>query len=234
MKRPRIPLLLLALVIFAAAIAAIGLLYFRFEPAIKSLMRPALMDAFRERLRSIGPLGAAVLAGAQFLQVVSGVAPALPIQIAAGLTYGALPGLLICLTGILAGSSLVFAAVKKFGRPAVDKLFPPEKQQKLAFLTEARRLEAIVFILYLIPAMPKDVLTYLAGLTPLSLRRYLAITLTARTPTILCSTLASGALMEGDYAQAAVIFSVTAALGILCMLLSPKILKALERHGKKR
>lgn len=231
MKRKQ--LLLTALAVFSGA-AAGGLLLVRFAPAVKSLMRPELMEAFRERLSSIGPLGAAVLAGAQFLQVVSGVAPALPIQIAAGLTYGALPGLLICLTGILAGSSLVFAVVKKFGRPVVNRLFTPDKQEKLAFLGRTRRLETIVFILYLIPAMPKDVLTYLAALTPLSLRRYLAITLAARTPTILCNTFASGALMRGDYLQAAGVFCFTAVLGVLCMALSPKILKALERHGGRR
>lgn len=217
-----------------AAGFAIGLLFLRFYPAIQSLMRPEVMDAFRQRLASYGILGALVVMGAQFLQAVSGVIPALPIQIAAGLTYGAFMGLLICLCGIFLGSSLVFLLVKKYGRPLVDRMFSGEKQQKLAFLQNARRLERIVFILYLIPAMPKDVFTYLAALTPLTPGRYLLITMIARTPTILCTTFASGALMEGRYGQAAAVFCVTALLGILCMLASPKILAILEKQAKKR
>lgn len=210
-----------------------GLLLLRFYPAIQSLMRPEVMDAFRQRLASYGIFGALVLMGAQFLQVASGVIPALPIQIAAGLTYGAFIGLFICLCGIFLGSTLVFLLVKKYGRPVVDRMFSGEKQQKLAFLQNARRLERIVFILYLIPAMPKDVFTYLAALTPLTPRRYLLITMVARTPTILCTTFASDALMEGNYGQAIAVFCVTALLGILCMLASPKILTLLEKHAKK-
>lgn len=210
-----------------------GLLLLRFYPAIQSLMRPEVMDAFRQRLSSYGIFGALVLIGAQFLQVVSGVIPALPIQIAAGLTYGAFIGLLICLSGIFLGSTLVFLLVKKYGRPVVDRMFSGEKQQKLAFLQNARRLERIVFILYLLPAMPKDVFTYLAALTPLTPRRYLLITMAARIPTILCTTFASDALMEGNYGQAIAVFCVAALLGILCMLASPKILGLLEKHAKK-
>lgn len=220
-----------ALAALAAGFAA-GMVLLRFAPAIRSLTRPETMEAFRAWLGSFGLLGALVLAAAQFLQVISGIVPALPIQIAAGLTYGALPGLLICLGGILPGSALVFATVKKYGRPAVDRMFPPEKQKKLAFLNNASRLERIVFLLYLIPAMPKDVFTYLAALTPLPLGRYLMITLLARIPTIFCSTFASDALMEGNYAGAAAMFCVTACAGIACMIASPRILKFLQKKAR--
>lgn len=231
MKRKATRILAGALAL-AALLAALYLLS-RLSPAIRSLARPQAMKAFQERLQSYGFWGALILAGAQLIQVVSGVIPALPIQLAAGLTYGALPGLLLCLSGIFFGSALVFLLVKKFGRPAVNRIFPLEKQKKLSFLQDARRLETIVFILYFIPAMPKDVFTYLAALTSLPLGRYLLITMAARAPTIFCNTFASGALMEGKYGQAILVFCVTSALGLLCMFASPRILSFLEERFKK-
>ena len=43
--------------------------------------------------------------------------------------------------------------------------------------------------------MPKDLLTYLAALTPLELPRFLLLTVTARIPTMLANTFASSELL---------------------------------------
>ena len=79
---------------------------------------------------------------------------------AAGLTYGAFGGLFVCLAGIFIGSTIVFLVVKRYGQPVVDRMFPREKQEKLSFLRDADKLGKIVFILYLIPAMPKAMLRW--------------------------------------------------------------------------
>ena len=217
----------------AVLIGAVIWLIVRFYPVIQSLAQPENMERFRQKLDSYGAMGAAILTGLQILQVISGIIPALPIQLGAGVTYGAVGGLAICLTGILAGSSLVFLTVKRFGQPLVDKVFPKEKQEKLAFLQDADQLGLIVFIIYLIPAMPKDVLTYVAALTPISFRRFLALSMVARIPTILCNTFASNALLNGNYQTSIIVFCITGTLGLLCMVFSKRILdllKQLKRH----
>ncbi len=210
-------------------IGVIGWLIWKFYPAMAGLMQPENMAAFRERLNAFGIWGAAALFAIQALQVISGIIPALPIQVCAGITYGTLGGLLLCMAGILAGSAFVFAAVKKFGQPLVDRFFPLQKQHRLQFLYHHSRLDRIVFLLYLLPAMPKDVLTYLAALTPLSLRRYLLLTLTARIPSVLCATFASDAIMEGNYISAVVVFCISGALGVLCMFFSRQIFAWMKR-----
>ena len=82
-----------------AAAALGGWLIWRFYPAIQSLMQPQNMAAFQERLSAFGIWGILVLFSMQTLQVISGITPALPIQICAGITYGALGGLLLCMAG---------------------------------------------------------------------------------------------------------------------------------------
>lgn len=211
-----------------------GWLIWRYYPLVKGLMNPENMAAFQEKLQSYGVLGVGVLFGVQVLQVFSGVIPALPIQIGAGVTYGALGGLAVCLAGIFAGSSIVFLVVKKYGQPVLDRVFPKEKQEKLAFLRDADQLSLIVFIIYLIPAMPKDVLNYLAALTQLTYHRFMLITLIARIPTILGNTFASSALLEGNYASAIITFCITGTLGITCMLFSKRILEWLHQRGTNK
>ncbi|MGI5967055.1 MULTISPECIES: TVP38/TMEM64 family protein [Anaerotruncus] len=232
--KKRKPLLILGAAAAVLLLGVCGWLIWKYYPVIQNLTQPENMAAFREKLSSFGVFGILALFCIQVLQVISGIIPALPIQIAAGLTYGALGGLAICLFGIFCGSTLVFAAVKKYGQPLVDKVFPPQKQQKLSFLYDADRLGMIVFILYLIPAMPKDVFTYIAALTPLTLRRYLSLTLAARVPTILCLTFASDALMDGNYLRAVVVFCISAALGLCGMLFSKRIMECLRRLRKSR
>lgn len=219
-------------ILAAALLLAAGYGIWRLYPFVQSFAQPARLEWLRGWLQSFGWEGAAVLFGVQTVQVLTGIVPALPIQLAAGLSYG-VAGVAICLGGVALGSIIVFTLVKKYGQPVVDRAFPPEKQGKLAFLRDAKRLEPIVFILYLIPAMPKDVFTYLAGLTPLTLQRYLTLTLIARAPTIFCTVFASKSLVEGDYLQAGIVFCITASLGILSMLFGKKIMARLERFAKK-
>ena len=214
----------------ALILGALGLLCWRYYPVVQGLLEPAQMDAFRETLQSLGAAGALALGALQFLQTVSGVIPALPIQLAAGLTYGPVGGLCICLVGIGLGSTVVFLAVKRLGQPLVDRVFPREKQQKLSFLRDSRRLEGAVVILYLIPALPKDVFTYLAALTPLSFRRFLLLSMAARVPMIFCDTFAAGALMAGDYRVAAAAFGVACLAGLGGMLCAPRVLRFLRRR----
>ena len=225
--------ILLAVAALTFVIGAAVWMTWKYYTAMKSLMQPENMANFRERLSAFGIWGAAALFGIQAFQAISGIIPALPIQVCAGITYGTLGGLLLCMAGILAGSSLVFVSVKKFGQPLVDRFFPLHKQRKLRFLRDHSRLNRIVFLLYLLPAMPKDVLTYLAALTPLTLRRYLLLTMTARIPSVLCATFASDAIMEGNYISAVVVFCISGALGILCMSFSRQIIawmKQLKKH----
>lgn len=229
-KNKRFLTLLIGAVVIIAVVSA-GLIW-NYFPKIRQLMQPENMQAFQQRLQSFGIWGALVLFIIQILQVISGIIPALPIQICAGMTYGALGGLLICLAGVLAGSSLVFAAVKRFGQPLIDRFFSSKKQHKLHFLYHNTHLNEIVFILYLIPAMPKDVLTYIAALTPLTLRKFLFLSMTARIPTILCSTFASNAIMQRNYRSAILLFCISGTIGLICLLLSKKILNWLKKYRK--
>ncbi len=219
------------LILGAGLLCCCALGLWRLWPWLSALTRPETAETLRGFLDGLGVWGALALLILQALQVLSALIPALPIQLAAGAAYGPVGGLAICLGGVALGSSLVFGGVKKWGKPLVDRVFPLEKQQRISFLSNARQLNFLTFLLYLLPALPKDVFNYLAALTPLTLRRFLSILIVARTPTILGNTFASSALLAGDTTASILVFCFTGGLGLLCMIFCKPILSWMERHS---
>ena len=67
-------------------------------------------------------------------------------------------------------------------------------------------------LLFLIPGTPKDVLTYVAGLTTCPWWRIAAIATIGRIPSIVTSTLAAGFASSGNWAAAGVTLGATVVL----------------------
>ena len=79
----------------------------------------------------------------------------------------------------------------------------------MRWLRDSRRFEMLLFLCFLIPGTPKDLLTYVAGLGSSSIGRIVAITTVGRIPSIVSSTLAAGAFGDGNYLGAALVIALT-------------------------
>ena len=90
----------------------------------------------------------------------------------------------------------------------------------------------MVFVLFLIPGLPKDVFTYLVPLTNMRMRNFLVLSNVGRIPGILISTFGANGLVEGDYLQSVVLFAAAAAIAVVALVLHEKILHGLS--GMKR
>ena len=116
----------------------------------------------------------------------------------AGMLFGGVKGLLCTAVGVLLGTLLVYTLVKKFGRPIVD-FFVSEKDMKhFKLLEDEDKLEFWVFVLFLIPGIPKDLLTYVVPLTKLDGKKFLLISLLARFPSLAASVLVGDSLSDGN------------------------------------
>ncbi len=172
-------------------------------------------DDLRKFLDTFGWKGRFILLGLQCLQVVVAFIPGEIIELGAGYAYGTLQGLIICLVGVAASSSIVFLLVKKIGTPMVETFISREKMNQLTFLKDENKLKRLTFWLFFIPGTPKDVLTYFVGLTDMSLMQFLSITLIARIPSIISSTVCGQMLGDKDYVTAGIVFAVTGIISIL-------------------
>lgn len=181
------------------------------RPFIKFIGEP---ERFREFVAAHGILGYVVYFAMCAMQVFVAAIPGEPLEIAAGYAFGTFRGTLLCYLGIAAGEALVFTFVRKFGMRAVEIFFNREKIDELPIIRSPEKLQRAVFIVFLIPGTPKDILTYAAGLTKISMREFLIISMLARIPSVFSSTIGGSALGDGNYAKAAIIFGITAVLSI--------------------
>lgn len=197
-------------------------------PMIRFVSQP---QEFRAWVEAHGFGGKVLFVGMVILQVIVAIIPGEPLEIGAGYAFGALEGTLLCLIGILIGSTLVFLLVRRLGVPMVEVFFPVEKIRSLRFLRDTRRLNRLTFLVFFIPGTPKDLLCYFVGLTEMKLSVWMAISFFARIPSVLTSTLGGDALGTQRYVQAAVVFAVAAVLSAMGLFLYHR-LKA--RHAAHR
>ncbi len=185
-------------------------------PIIKTLGDPA---TFREWVDARGVWGQVLFVGVIILQVVIAFIPAEPLEIAAGYAFGAVWGGVLDWIGLVIGTTIVFLFVRKIGVKAVEVFFPREKIDSVKYLNNEKALNATAFFLFLIPGTPKDLLTYVAGLTKIRLLPWILLTSIARIPSIVTSTISGNALGLEKYGLAIIVFAATALVSGIGILL---------------
>lgn len=197
---------------------------------------PAAQQQLSDWLASFGSWAFIVIIALQIVQIVVAFLPGKPLEVAAGLLYGAAGGILVTYIGILLGTILVYCLSRRYGRRLVRRFVSEETLDRYAALTHSPKFEPLVFLLFLIPGTPKDVLTYLAGLTDVKPVRYFLYSSLARVPTILFSTAAGGLIAEGHWGLSAALILSIAGLGVLGLLFHDRLLTLWDqrRGGSKK
>jgi len=168
------------------------------------------------------------------VQVIVALIPGEAVEIACGYAFGAWQGALICSIGILLGSVTVILLVRRFGRKFVESLYPREKIDSLPVLNDPKKRNLLTCILFLIPGTPKDLLTYIIGLTEMSIPLYILLTTVSRFPSIIMSTVGGDAFGDGRLKTAIVFFIVAAVVSGTGYLLYIIIQKRLNKRHKEK
>ncbi len=184
---------------------------------------------FRDYIQSYGAYGIFVAIGLQIVQVFIALIPGEVVEIGLGFAYGWLGGAIVCLTGVAIGSALIFLLVKKFGIKILEYFVSIDKINDLKIINSEKRLQRLTFILYFIPGTPKDLLTYFFGLTRMNLQEFLSITIFARIPTVISSTVGGNLIGSRHYIKAIILFIVTAIVSLLGLKAYQIIIKKLKK-----
>ncbi len=191
-------------------------------------------EGFRDYIRSFGAWGWLVLLGLQFLQVFIALIPGELLETAAGYAFGPWIGTVLCYIGVAAASAVVFLLTKRFGIRLVEIFTSREKINQLRFLKTEKRRDTLVFLLFFIPGTPKDLLTYFIGLTDMKLSNFLAISLIARLPSMVSSTIGGHMLGEENYLGAIILYAIVGVLSLAGMAVYRSILKRRERKKEQK
>lgn len=201
---------ILAIAVFILFFALV--FFFVGKPLIRFLHEP---ERFRQWVDGAGIWGRLCFIGMVILQVVVAIIPGEPFEIGAGYAFGFWEGTLLSLIGAALGSIMIFLFVRRWGIKVVEIFFSREKIRSLRFLQNQKRVELVVFIIMLIPGTPKDLLSYFVGLTDIKLSTWIMISVFARLPSLVSSTLGGDALGEENYTAAIIAFIVAAALSLI-------------------
>lgn len=221
MKREKKTAWGIALIVFAV-LFSVGAAFLVGRPLIAFLGEPA---QFRAWVSDKGAWGVLAFIGMMMVQVVVALIPGEPFEIAAGYAFGNFFGTLWCMVAIVLGSALIFGLVRLFGKKLVNLFFPDKELDDLKFLNSEGKRSTVFFLLMLIPGTPKDLLTYVAGLTKIKFWHWMLIVAVARIPSVVTSVVGGSALGEQKYTFAAIVFAVTLAVSGVGLLIYRAILK---------
>ena len=186
-------------------------------------------DKFREWIYSFGKLGIIVFIGIQILQVIVFAIPGEIVQVAGGYLFGTFFGTLYSVIGITIGSLICFLIARVLGYNFIRSIVSDENIKKFDYLINNPKGEIILFLLFFIPGMPKDILSYIAGITPVRFYNFFIITMFARFPGILFSSYIGENLGSKNYFIAGVVAIITFLLFLIGLYKKNIILDKLKK-----
>jgi uncharacterized membrane protein YdjX (TVP38/TMEM64 family) len=151
------------------------------------------------------------------------------VQVAIGYVYGTIGGGFITLLGALVSSIFVFYLVRKLGAPFVQAMTGDKDSRINKFLQNSKNLNSLVFILFLIPGLPKDLFTYLVPLTKMKPSYFFVLSTIARTPAIFASTFVAASFKSGNYVGMAIVAVIFGGLGILGIVFNQRIMEIIDK-----
>ncbi len=154
-----------------------------------------------------GSLAPMVFIGVQVIHVIVFVIPGEAVQIAGGYLFGTWRGTLYSTIGVLIGSPIDFYLARSLGVPFVNALFSAERVERLKAPLGSPSSKIALFLLFLIPGIPKDALCYVAGLSPLRFRFFILASMAARLPGIFGSSLIGSSAADRKWILAGAVFA---------------------------
>lgn len=138
-----------------------------------------------------------VYLGLQVFQVIVSVIPGQAVQFVAGYAFYFWVGYLLAIAGVAIGTMMTYGLSRALGRKAIYALLGQEKMSKYVDRLNSPKAYVIVFIIFLIPGLPKDLFGYAVGLSDMKFKPFLLISLIARSPAMMC-TIAMGHAARTD------------------------------------
>ena len=213
---------LTAFSILSCVLAAIGVVFIKTNFSDVDVFR-----AFVEQNYFLSVIALIIICA---VQVIIALIPGELVEIAAGYAFGPFLGTVYTLAGITLGSVIVILVSRRLGRAFVESLYPREKIDALPILNNPKRRNALVCLLFFIPGTPKDLITYVIGLTNMSIPLYLTLATFARIPSVLMSTISGDALGSNRFIFAIIAFAVSGVISLVGYIIYTKITKKHKAH----
>ena len=189
------------------------------------------LDNFRNYIISLGSFGSVVFIFFQILQTVIAPIPGEVIQVAGGYIYGVTFGVIYSTLGLLLGAIMAFYFTRLIGTPFIKKLINKKNSQWMADIMDSKKFSALLFIVFLVPGLPKDFLIYVAGLTPINPLKFFGILLISRFPWLLASVSIGSNLHYGNYISTIIVSLIAIVSFILGICYKDKLISKFSKSS---
>lgn len=213
---------IIKVLIFIIAISLfVGIIAYLF-PVMKNLSTHEGQLVFKARIEESGVYGFLTLLGLQFAQIFLVILPGEPLEILAGMCYGAVGGTLFIFFSVALTTTLIFLLVRKYGRKFIEQSFDKKKIDKIEkskIFQNPKNIEFILAICFAITGAPKDILIYVGGLLPIRPIRFILIATFCRFPSVISSTIVGEYFSEGNWKVSLLIYGITFIITILTLVI---------------
>ena len=220
-KRIKVISTILKFALLLLIIIGLPLYIYFFEPQlIDSMSSMENVNALFEHYHAESIL---VYIGAQILQIIICVIPGQWLQFAAGYMYGVWLGFLYSIIGAAIGSVVTYYLAKLLGRDAMHLIFGEARINEFIHKLNSKKAIVIVFLIFLIPGVPKDLCNYAAGISEMKLKPFLIVSLVGRSPGMMGSLLIGRQIEAGNYTGAIVVAAVAVVLCVVGIIMRKRL-----------
>ena len=204
------------------------------SPAWLALLRLYTDHVFlHERLQALGWLGPVAFVLLQALQVVVSPIPGEATGLLGGYLFGLTPGFLYSTVGLALGTMAAFGIGRWLGGAVVARYVPAKVVERFGFIVEAEGA-VLAFAVYAIPGFPKDIVSYLFGMSPLPARVFLLVSTLGRMPGTWVLSAQGAKTATGQYVELIILTAVVAAVALPLYYFRKQILACFRRPGPAR
>lgn len=171
--------------------------------------------------------------GLQILQIVISIIPGQVFQMAAGYLYSFWPALFFALIGAVIGTAISFLLAKVLGRDFLHLFFGQEKMNYYIERLNSKQAYTIVFLIYLIPGIPKDMVSYAAGVSEMKFKAFVILSTVGRLPGMIGCLLMGNLLELESYLGVGIIGAIAVIACLLCIIYRKKINQLLDKLYQK-
>ena len=159
----------------------------------------------------------------QLIQVVIFIIPGEVVQIAGGYLFGTVQGTLFSLAGIALGSLCNWYLGYYLGARFVRAISGAARYNKFHTFIKSTRALRVFFVLFLIPGIPKDVLTYLGGAARVPMGSFLLMALGGRLPALVGSSIIGASAAQQQWGITIALIAAALILFLIGILFREKI-----------
>jgi len=186
----------------------------------------------KQTLKDWGILAPIFFIVLQALQVVVSPIPGEATGFLGGFLFGVWGGFIYSTIGLTLGSVAAFAVGRWLGARFVQRVVSKETWDKLGFIVEAEGA-ILCFLIFLIPGLPKDIVCYLFGISPMPLWVFAVVSGLGRMPGTWILSAQGAHTATGQYIQVVFISAIAIAVALPLYYYRHRIVAWVQRRNDR-